>query len=359
MLWTNVFFLIVYPIVLLLNYKKLYKIAKLFLTVTGCLHITVISVYFGSITGFELYFFLALIITILIFSQNEIPCLILICLFFLIDYIATQFLYNVVSPTYIPESFAKKLYYLTIVALFFAFCGIVLFFRCSRLRLEEELEKKKKQMERLAFKLAKYLSPQVYKSIFSGEIEVIIKTHRRRLTVFFSDIVEFTTKAENTNIQELTTWLNTYLADMTSIALRYGGTLDKFVGDSLMIFFGDPQSSGEKQDAVKCILMALEMKEHAKLLGVNIRIGINTGDCIVGNFGSDKHMEYTIIGSAVNLAARLEAQSEPGKILISDMTYELVKDVIRCEERGEIRVKGIDRNIHTYWAVGHQKDFNL
>ena len=213
-------------------------------------------------------------------------------------------------------------------------------------------------MEGLASKLAKYLSPQVYDSIFSGEMDVTIETHRKNLTVFFSDIAGFTNKTEHTEIQELTHWLNTYLDDMTDVTFRYDGTLDKFIGDAVMVFFGDPQTSGEKLDAIKCVMMALEMRAHAKLSGVDIRIGINTGDCIVGNFGSDQHMEYTIIGGAVNLASRLESSSEPGKILICDTTYELVKDVIRCEERGEIQVKGIDRHIMTYWAIEYQKDFD-
>jgi adenylate cyclase len=120
-----------------------------------------------------------------------------------------------------------------------------------------------------------------------------------------------------------------------------------------MIFFGDPETNGEKEDAIRCVLMAIEMRERAKHLGMDIRIGINTGECTVGNFGSEDRMDYTIIGGNVNLASRLESNSEPGKILISQSTYELVKDSIHCESRGNVRVKGIDRDIMTYW-VGKQ-----
>ena len=192
----------------------------------------------------------------------------------------------------------------------------------------EELNEKTNQLEALAEKLAKYLAPQVYQSIFSGEKDVKIETYKKRLTVFFSDIAGYTNKSENVDLQELTQWLNRYLDEMATVAIRYDGTIDKFIGDAVMIFFGDPQTKGEQMDAIKCVLMAMEMREHALLVGVNIRIGINTGDCIVGNFGSSQRMDYTIIGSAVNLSSRLESNSAPHHILISDSTYELVKDEI-------------------------------
>ncbi len=213
-----------------------------------------------------------------------------------------------------------------------------------------KLKEKKEQIEEIAKKIAKYVSPQIHKSIFSGEKEVRIETSKKRLTVFFSDIVGFTAITESTPIDDLTEWLNGYLNDMTNIALRYNGTVDKFIGDAVMVFFGDPESSGEKEDARKCLQMAMEMREHARRLGIGVRIGINTGDCIVGNFGSEEHMEYTIIGGAVNLAARLETSADPGKILISDTTYELVQDVVECTPRELVHMKGFGRDIMSYWA---------
>lgn len=213
------------------------------------------------------------------------------------------------------------------------------------------IKEKNEQLERLASKLAKYLSPQVYNSIFTGEREVKIETYRKTLTIFFSDIVGFTTKSENMKTDELSKWLNQYLKQMAEIALQYVGTLDKFIGDTVMVFFGDPQTDGTQKDAFDCISMAMAMRQKAKNLGVDIRIGINTGECTVGNFGSENRMEYTVIGGAVNLASRLESNSKPGEILISDSTYQLIKNMIQCEKRGVIRVKGIDRDIKTYWVT--------
>ena len=221
----------------------------------------------------------------------------------------------------------------------------------SRVNTHLQLRQAHRKLEILAQKLSKYLSPQVYSSIFTGEKDVKIETSRKTLTILFSDIVGFTQKSEDMEHQELTRWLNNYLNEMANIALKYGGTLDKFIGDAVMVFFGDPKSEGDHKDALRCIQMAKEMSSKAKELGVDIRIGINTGECTVGNFGSEDRMEYTIIGRAVNLASRLEDSGESGKILISDSTYQLIHSEFSCIPGGEIRVKGIDRDIMTYRLV--------
>ena len=221
----------------------------------------------------------------------------------------------------------------------------------SRVSTHLELKAAREKLEALPRKLSKYLPPQVYASIFSGRKEARIESYTRDLTILFSDIAGFTAWAEKVDHQELTRWLNGYLNEMARIAARYGGTLDKFVGDSVIVFFGDPESRGPGEDAIQCARMAVEMQQRARALGINIRIGISSGNCTVGNFGSEDRMEYTIIGKRVNMAARLEQNSEPGKILISDTTYERIKDAIRCEPRGRIRVKGIDKELNTFWIA--------
>ena len=219
----------------------------------------------------------------------------------------------------------------------------------ARVNNHLELKIAREKLENLAIKLSKYLSPQVYLSIFSGEKDVKIESYRKHLTIFFSDIVGFTPKTEELGHTEVTQWLNNYLNDMANIALDHGGTLDKFIGDAILVFFGDPKTRGPKEDAVNCIRMAMAMLEHVKKHDTEIRIGISSGMCTVGNFGSEDRMDYTIIGRQVNAASRLEKNSTPGKILISDSTYELVKDEIECVPRGEIKVRGIEKNIMTYW----------
>jgi hypothetical protein len=150
---------------------------------------------------------------------------------------------------------------------------------------------------------------------------------------------------------------------MSEIALSYGATIDKYVGDAIVIFFGDPETHGVNEDALACVEMAMAMQKRMReLQGVwrasgiekplQCRIGINTGYCTVGNFGSEDRMDYTIIGGAVNLASRLEAAATPGEILISYETYANVRDRIHCEERGHIALKGIAYPVATYQVVG-------
>jgi len=216
-----------------------------------------------------------------------------------------------------------------------------------------------KKIEELTNKLSKYLSPQVYQSIFSGKQNVKIEAYRKKLTVFFSDIKGFTEITDRLEPEVLSSLLNSYLNEMSKIALKYGGTIDKFIGDAILIFFGDPESKGDKEDAKACVLMALEMRERMKHLRklwedqgisnpLDIRIGINTGFCNVGNFGSEDRLDYTIIGGEVNLASRLESNAEIGQILISHETYALIKKDVICQQKDEINVKGIAHKIQTY-----------
>jgi class 3 adenylate cyclase len=97
--------------------------------------------------------------------------------------------------------------------------------------------------------------------------------------------------------------------------------------------------------------MAIEMRDKARELDIPIRVGISSGECTVGNFGSEDRMDYTIIGREVNTASRLEKQSEPGRILISDDTFQLISDEIACKERGVIALKGIERSVKTHWVA--------
>ena len=115
---------------------------------------------------------------------------------------------------------------------------------------------KNRMLEVLSSKLSKYLSPQLYRSIFSGEQDVAIASKRKKLTVFFSDIAAFTETTDNLESEDLTDVLNHYLTEMSAIALKYGATIDKFIGDAMLLFFGDPESRGVKEDAKACVMMA-------------------------------------------------------------------------------------------------------
>jgi PAS domain S-box-containing protein len=225
--------------------------------------------------------------------------------------------------------------------------------------LNNEVESKNEQLQALSNKLAKYLSRQVYTNIFEGKKDVKIESYRKKLTIFFSDIQGFTELTDRVESEVLTSALNKYLNEMSKIALDHGGTIDKYIGDAIMIFFGDPESLGEKADAVACIKMAiamkkklLEMRREWDVLGISkplrVRMGINTGFCTVGNFGSDERLDYTIVGGAVNLASRLETAADVDEILVSEDTFSLIKDEIACKQHKPIKVKGIAYPIMTY-----------
>ena len=221
------------------------------------------------------------------------------------------------------------------------------------------IEEKSAQLENLATRLAKYLSPQIYKSIFEEKQEVKSVHSRKNLTIFFSDIIQFTDLTDTMEPEKLAKVINSYLSEMTTIAVKSGGTIDKFIGDAIMVFFGDPETEGEVQDALKCVEMAIlmrqrveELQKHWKKMGVTnglgIRMGISTGFCTVGNFGSDLRLDYTVLGSPVNLAARLQSAAERNGILIDENTNNLINDVVQTEKNNTITPKGFVRPIDTF-----------
>lgn len=227
--------------------------------------------------------------------------------------------------------------------------------------LENELEEKNQESEKLLAKMRKYLSPQLFKLIVGGGVDVTTDNYRRKnMPVFFSDIVGFTDLTDQVEAEALSSLLNSYLNKMTEIALKWGGTIDKFIGDAVMIFYEEYES----KDAVsRCVQMAIEMQtamldlrklwqQQGITNNLKIRIGINTGYCTIGNFGSDERMDYTIVGGTVNAASRLESNCPPGGILISASTYGFVQELIEVEPKGAIKVKGVAHPIETYEVVG-------
>lgn len=239
--------------------------------------------------------------------------------------------------------------------------------REGRDTLEVRVAERTTALEQLSNQLAKYLSPQVYDSIFSGKHEVKIASSRKKLTVFFSDIADFTGTTDSLEAEDLTNLLNHYLTEMSIIALDHGATIDKYVGDAIIAFFGDPETRGVKEDAKSCVNMAIAMQRRMREfqsewldMGLErpfeLRIGINTGFCTVGNFGSEDRMDYTIIGNEVNLAARLESLAEVGGILMAHETHALVTDTVMTEVGETLTVKGFAKPVRTYRVLGIYDD---
>jgi len=221
------------------------------------------------------------------------------------------------------------------------------------------IEQKTSELERIANRLAKYLAPQIYKSIFESGTEPETSFKRKNLTVFFSDIVGFTDISDGLEPERLAFVMNTYLSEMSTIAIQYGGTLDKFIGDAILIFFGDPETAGDSTDAIRCVDMAKAMQQkvhelqalwrtHGVSQPLKVRMGINTGYCTVGNFGSDQRLEYTAVGGPVNLAARLQTLAEPDTIYMSESTRLLIGPERQCSEMEQFTPKGFTRPVRVF-----------
>ena len=216
---------------------------------------------------------------------------------------------------------------------------------------EDKLAQTSEQLARANELISRYVAAQVAEQIRAGNYAVVDRQERRRLTVFFSDIKGFTEIADRVEPEELSELLNEYLAEMMEVAEHYGGTIDKFMGDAIMIFFGAPAAMHDRDHALRAVRMAVSMQarmadlcvrweQHGVRESFAVRMGINTGVASVGNFGARGRMDYTAIGRQVNLAARLQARPIPAKP-ISHSTWVVVRDEIECVPRGEIQVKGI------------------
>ena len=226
------------------------------------------------------------------------------------------------------------------------------------------LEKTNKRLKNAQEQISKYIDSNVVEKIFKGEFSAKLSHTRKKLTMFFSDIKDFTQFTDASDPEDVAKLLNEYLGEMAQIVRTWGGTIPQFTGDSIYAIFGAPDSKGERGDALACLRMALEMQMKMKTLrekwwnqGIQlpfeIRCGIHTGMANVGNYGSEGFMEYSAIGLNTNLASRLEQACPPGEIYLSHTSWALVNDEIPCEEVGTIEVKGFHYPIQTYRVLQH------
>ncbi|HEY7478579.1 MAG TPA: adenylate/guanylate cyclase domain-containing protein [Actinomycetota bacterium] len=221
--------------------------------------------------------------------------------------------------------------------------------------LQDTVDAKVQELERVS-RLKRYLSPSVAESIVTGERDVSLAPRRKFLTTFFSDIRGFTQIAERMEPDELVEQMNAYLTEMTEIVFRNGGTLDKIVGDALMVFFGDPIP--QQDHAARAVRMAFEMRERLEKLDgewanrfkepFRMGYGISTGWVTVGDIGSPTRIDYTVLGNEVNLASRLADHAEAGQILVTEATLEEVADLVVATPLEAISLHGVSRVVHVY-----------
>jgi adenylate cyclase len=217
-----------------------------------------------------------------------------------------------------------------------------------------------KERDQLKTTMGKYMTASVIEHLMSGKVQLGGET--LPVTILFSDIRSFTTISERMNAQELVGLLNEYFTEMVGIVMDNGGVVDKYIGDAIMAVFGAPVP--KKDDAIHAVLAAVRMRVALKKLNANLvargipalrtGIGIHTGEVVAGNIGSERRMEYTVIGDAVNLASRLESNTKDlgVNVLISEDTWKLVKDAVVARPVREITVKGRKQPVMTYEVVG-------
>jgi len=225
---------------------------------------------------------------------------------------------------------------------------------------QADLNQQIREEETMRSRLERFHSPQVVEMILKGGQERkdgIMEPREVTATILFTDIIGFTRLSERMPPAEISIILNRYFSRMTDIVFSHEGTLDKYIGDGLMAVFGAPVEKDNHPE--KAIRAALEMrsqlsnfmKEMSPEMQFDIRTGINTGRVMAGNIGSPRRMEYTVIGSPVNIAAGLESIASPNQILIGEETYKRVKDKFRIRKVGHRVVKGKSTEIMVYEVI--------
>lgn len=226
----------------------------------------------------------------------------------------------------------------------------------------EESEKRALETEKVKEIFGKYVSSQIMDEILNTPEALELGGINRKLTVMASDIRGFTKLSEMLTPQEMVAMLNDYFSVMTEIVNMNHGTVDKFIGDAIMVLFGAPLAT--ENDVFNSVRTALEMQDAIKIFeekwreirgdnwSFNIGIGINTGEVVVGNIGSASRMEYTAIGDNVNVAFRLESIAPGGTVLITESVYNEISDKIKVEKMQAVTVKGREQPVQVYKLLG-------
>jgi class 3 adenylate cyclase len=232
-------------------------------------------------------------------------------------------------------------------------------------RLGSRVEEQMAELVRTG-ELKRFLPHQVAEGLLAGRLTSDGGFERRKLTFLFADMVGFTDLSDTLAPEELSDVLNEYLREMAAVAVKHGGTLDNFIGDGIMVLFGAPTRIDEAAQAWAAVRAAFDMKERVEALSAStrargipadlaVRVGVNTGHCTVGVFGSDVLRAYKAVGFEVNVAARLQSEAEPGTPLVGFRTYALVRDRVRAEQREPLSVKGAARPVEA-WSILELKD---
>ncbi len=204
--------------------------------------------------------------------------------------------------------------------------------------------------------LQRYLPPALVRRAARGELSLDGEPERRIVTILFTDLVGFTPLSEELGPEKLGRVLNSYLSKVSLVAHDHGATVDKFIGDAVMILFGAPDELPPEEQAQRAMHLAREIHEVVQTIDtgtgrtLQARTGVNTGEVVLGSFGSPQRSDYTVLGPAVNIAARLESASQPGRVLLGEATAALLVDA-PLSSAGPLQLKGVPQDVEGYFLI--------
>ena len=213
----------------------------------------------------------------------------------------------------------------------------------------------------------KLLSPDLAEMVVNGELSVQKGGESRVATVMFVDIRGFTAMSANTEAADVLLMLNDYYERVVDVVFRHEGTIDKFIGDGMMVIWGAPVVHND--DPERAVLAALEIQEELEDFNflrasrfsppIQVGIGINTGPVVAGYLGSSLTMSYSVIGDTVNMASRLCSAARPGEIIIAEYTHFIVKDLYNIKARDPVQVKGKEHAVKAYTVTGKRMPYGV
>lgn len=231
-------------------------------------------------------------------------------------------------------------------------------------RAYEELHLRNEFIKRV---FGRYVTNEIAEMVLRDDRAVALGGDRRKVTVLMSDLRNFTTMSENLPPEKVVDALNTHLGAMTKVIMKYGGSIDNFVGDAVVAVFGIPVTKPD--DAARAVACAVEMQNAMAAVNaengakdlppLEMGVGLNTGEVVAGNIGSDMRVKYSVIGNPVNVAARLESLASGGQIFASAATFAEVKDIVRTAGNLNVKVKGISGTVAVHEIVGIGGPYNI
>lgn len=335
------------------------------------LHAVMCVVFIGWSTGFQYYI---LSMPLLIFftpwfrNSLKIASTLMVCLIFT----GLHFLFADAVPVHTLEPLLKNiLYYGNILSIFFILSLASFYYVTAAINAEAALEQEKAKSDEMAALLKKmfgrYLSTEVMNSLIEDPSTLELGGERRSVTIMMTDLRGFTALSERLEPEQVVQMLNAYFEVMVEVVLKYNGTINEIIGDALLVIFGAPQEMSDRTErAIACSIemqngMSKVNKENLAqgLPELEMGIGLNEAEVIVGNIGSSKRSKYAVVGSGVNMTSRIESYTFGGQILISESVRQKAGEVLRIDAQRDVLPKGAETPLRIYEVGGIAGPYNL